>query len=57
MSTILTAVTSFVTNMFTQGSSLITWMTTSGNEIVLIPIVMFVTAFMIGGLRKIIKGV
>lgn len=57
MTTILADVSLFVTNMFTQGSALITWMTATGHDIVLIPLVLFVTTFMIGGVRKIIKGV
>lgn len=57
MATILGYVTSFVTSLLATGTSLVTWITTSGNEIALIPIVMMIVVFFVSAIRKLIKGV
>lgn len=57
MSTILGYVTSIFTTVLSVGTDLIEWMTTSGNEIVLIPLAMMILVFAVGSIRKLIKGV
>lgn len=57
MSTILGYVGDFVTELLSVGSSLVTWITTSGHEIALIPIVMMIVVFFVSAIRKLIKGV
>ena len=57
MATILGYVTSFVTSLLATGTSLVTWITTAGNEIALIPIVMMIVVFFVSAIRKLIKGV
>lgn len=55
--TLLGYVSSFVTSLFSVGSSLITWITTGANAIVLIPLVMMIVVFFVSAIRKLIKGV
>ena len=55
--TLLGYVSSFVTSLFSVGSSLITWITTGSNAIVLIPLVMMIVVFFVSAIRKLIKGV
>jgi len=50
-------VSNFVTYLFNTGSSLIQWITTGANAIVLIPLVMMIVVFFISAIRKLIKGV
>lgn len=55
--TLLGYVSSFVTTLFSVGTSFITWISTGANAIVLIPLVMMIVVFFISAIRKIIKGV
>lgn len=57
MSTILGYVGDFVTELLSVGGSLVTWITTAGHEIALIPIVMMIVVFFVSAIRKLIKGV
>lgn len=57
MSTILGYVSSIFTTVLSVGTSLIEWMTTAGNEIVLIPIAMMILVFAVGAIRKLIRGI
>lgn len=70
MSTFLTGIGQFFTAVFvnstgTSGSSndggyatlLITWMTTPGNELVLIPIYLWIMISLVGVCRRLIPGV
>lgn len=57
MSTILGYVGDFVTELLSVGSDLVTWITTAGHEIALIPIVMMIVVFFVSAIRKLIKGV
>ena len=55
--TLLGYVGDFVTELFSIGSSLITWVTASGHEIVLIPLVCMIVVFFVSAIRKLVKGV
>lgn len=55
--TLLGYVGSFVDSAFVVGNKLITWITTSGHEIVLIPIICFLLVMFVGIIRKLVKGV
>jgi len=57
MQTILGYVSSFVSSLLATGTSLVEWITTSGHEIALIPIVMMIVVFFVSAIRKLIKGV
>ncbi len=57
MTAILGYVTSIFTTVLSVGSSLIDWMTTSGNEIALIPIALMILVFAVGAIRKLIRGI
>lgn len=57
MATILGYVSDFATTIFSIGSSLVTWITATGHEIVLIPLVAWLVVLGIGAIRKLIKGV
>lgn len=57
LATILGFVSDLATTIFSIGSSLITWITATGHEIVLIPIVAWLVVLAIGAIRKLIKGV
>lgn len=57
MATILGYVTSIANEIFSIGGSLITFITASGHEIVLIPIAAWLVVLCIGAIRKLIKGV
>lgn len=57
MATILGFVSDLATTIFSIGSSLVTWITATGHEIVLIPIVAWLVVLGIGAIRKLIKGV
>lgn len=58
MAAILGYVADFVDTLLTDvGSDLITWITASGHEIALIPIISFLVVMFVGAIRKLIKGV
>lgn len=57
MSTILGYVSDLATSIFSIGNSLITFITASGHEIVLIPIAAWLVVLCIGAIRKLVKGI
>lgn len=60
----MTTVIGFISQMFNAvfgaegiASTLITWLTTSGHEIALIPLVLYVLVALVGLVRRLLPGV